>query len=318
MKRFKFSLLALLLLSITVHANDSTGYVGVGGAWYIKNPNIAMKSEDLYISKDIIKVAYEFKNLTNKPIHQTVLFPLPAVPVWTDYDFADVQETLASFNTLVNGKPVRYKTYARAFMRDDKLKLVDVTAEFKACGVSEQDVVKVWDNTDTLGNINEKLGTCNNAKLQKLIGEYDPSLDRKLAVLWEGQVIYEFEQTFAPNAITRISHSYRPMVGGGVFFDESLDSNFCLDKATRQNLDKKAGTHPLSYSALGYVLTTGANWAKPIERFKLTVERDSDEIVSFCWAGRGKVKKVGQGKFEVIENNFVPKQDIDVAFIRVK
>ncbi|STZ08273.1 Uncharacterised protein [Moraxella caprae] len=68
MKRFKFSLLALLLSSITVHANDSTGYVGVGGAWYIKNLNIAMKSEDLYISKDIIKVAYEFKNLTNKPI----------------------------------------------------------------------------------------------------------------------------------------------------------------------------------------------------------------------------------------------------------
>lgn len=97
MKRLKFSLLALLLSSIIVHANDSTGYVGVGGVAYIKNPNIAMKSEDLYISKDIIKVAYEFKNLTNKDIRQTVLFPLPKMTIQHDGDFADTEETLNSF-----------------------------------------------------------------------------------------------------------------------------------------------------------------------------------------------------------------------------
>lgn len=318
MRSLKILTMAIAFLSITAQANDSTGYVSVGGVEYIKNPNIAMKSEDLYISEDVVRVAYEFKNLTNKEIRQTVLFPLPVVPTWTDYDFANVNETLASFTILSNGVPVQYKTHARAFMLDNKNELVDVTDEFRICGVSQSDILKVWEDRDVLVDINQKLGRCSNEKIKTLIGELDTALDPELAVYWEGQVIYEFEQVFAPNAITRIHHSYRPLVGGGVYFDESLDDTFCLDKATRGKLDEKSSTHPLPYSALGYVLTTGANWAKPIEQFKLTVERDGDKIVSFCWAGKAKVRKVGEGKFEVVEKNFVPKQDIHVAFIKVK
>ncbi|MBE9579041.1 MULTISPECIES: DUF4424 family protein [Moraxella] len=315
MKRLKFSLLALLLSSITVHANDSTGYVGVGGVAYIKNPNIAMKSEDLYISKDIIKVAYEFKNLTNKDIRQTVLFPLPKMSIQYDGDFADTETTLNSFKVWANGKAITPKMHVRAFLYKghDEQSELDVTDAFRQCGFSDKEILSAYHHAnydDSLSNIYAKIRACKHPTLYRLITEKDTH--------WKSQAIYEWTQTFKANAITRINHSYRPMVGGGVFFDESLDSNFCLDKATRQNLDKKSGTHPLSYSALGYVLTTGANWAKPIERFKLTIERDSDEIVSFCWAGKGKVRKVGQGKFEVIENNFVPTQDIDVAFIRVK
>lgn len=307
---------AMLALSITAHANDSTGYVGVGGIEYIKNPNIAMTSEDLYISKDMVKVAYEFKNLTNRPITETVLFPLPVVPTWTDYDFADVDETLSSFRTLANGKPVHYKTHARAFIRDND-KLIDVTAEFQACGVSEHEIMSVWEQDDLLAHINQKLGKCPNPKLQKLI-DFDPTLDPELSVLWEGQVIYEFKQTFAPNAMTKIHHSYKPLLGGGVHFDKSLDEAFCMDKATRQNLNKSANKYVQTYSALGYILTTGANWAKPIDNFKLTIERDDDEIVSFCWAGKGKVQKIGEGKFQITEKHFTPKKDLDVAFVNVR
>lgn len=318
MRALKFLVVAMVSLTMTAQANDSTGYVGVGGIEYIKNPNIAMKSEDLYISKELVKVTYEFKNLTNKEIRQTVLFPLPMVPTWTDHDFANVNETLKSFQVYANDKPVRYKTHARAFVRDDKNKPIDVTEAFRACGVSEDDIMKAWDMDGTLAKINQVLDECQHAQLESLVGGIDSALDPELRVIWEGQVIYEFEQSFAPNSITKINHSYRPMVGGGVYFHEDLDSTFCLDKATRHNLNKKSPTHPISYSALAYVLTTGANWAKPIEHFKLTVERDDDEIVSFCWKGKGRVKKIGSGKFEVIEKNFVPRQDIDVAFIQVK
>ena len=49
-----------LLLTITVaQANDSTGYIGTGGVEYLKNKNISMHSEDLYISKEKIRVNYE-------------------------------------------------------------------------------------------------------------------------------------------------------------------------------------------------------------------------------------------------------------------
>lgn len=39
------------LFPLIIYANDSTGYVSTGGIKYIKNKNIAMESEDLYISE---------------------------------------------------------------------------------------------------------------------------------------------------------------------------------------------------------------------------------------------------------------------------
>ena len=50
-----------VLFAAYVHANDSTGYVAAGGVQYIKNDKIAMHSEELYVSKDLIKVDYQFK-----------------------------------------------------------------------------------------------------------------------------------------------------------------------------------------------------------------------------------------------------------------
>lgn len=47
---------AVLIAMTTAQANDSTGYVGTGGVEYLKNKNISMHSEDLYISKDEIRV----------------------------------------------------------------------------------------------------------------------------------------------------------------------------------------------------------------------------------------------------------------------
>ncbi|WP_394804211.1 DUF4424 family protein [Acinetobacter johnsonii] len=68
------------------------------------------------------------------------------------------------------------------------------------------------------------------------------------------------------------------------------------------------------YQALGYILKTGANWAKPIQSFKLTIERDPNELVSFCW--NGQVKKISSTQFQMTEKNFVPKQDLDIIFVR--
>ena len=69
----------LAFISMQISANDSTGYVSTGGVQYLKNNNIQMYSEDLFISKNQIKVDYQFKNLTNKDISETVLFPLPPI-----------------------------------------------------------------------------------------------------------------------------------------------------------------------------------------------------------------------------------------------
>ena len=88
-----------------------------------------------------------------------------------------------------------------------------------------------------------------------------------------------------------------------------------MDKNFKQGL-KRAQSEHAPFSALSYMLTTGANWAKPIQNFKLTLEREPNELVSFCW--NGNVKKISATQFQMVEKNFVPKQDFDVIFVYLR
>ncbi len=93
MKKLVMTLAVLILLSSYSLANDSTGYVGTGGIQYLKNSQVAMQSEDLFISKKMIKVDYLYKNLSNKDVTETILFPLPRVDNFFEADFANTGST---------------------------------------------------------------------------------------------------------------------------------------------------------------------------------------------------------------------------------
>lgn len=306
---------AMLLATTVVQANDSTGYISTGGVEYLKNKNISMHSEDLYISKDKIRVNYEFKNLSNKDITETVLFPMPAVPSFTDSDFADTRETYNKFKLWVNDQPIDTALHVRTFMRPIVVKdgdrtyadtSIDTTEIFKSCGLNEADMMGPWTYQVDTEYVNQQLLDCNNKALDKFI--YDRE---SLYIPWDSQVIYSWKQKFKANATTKIKHSYTPLVGGSVSLDEEQFTDFCVDKSTQRGFNNNGRP----YHALSYILKTGANWAKPISNFKLTVERDPDELVSFCWKGKGKVKKVSATTFEIKETNFIPTHDFDVAFI---
>ncbi len=308
----------LLLCITTADANDSAGYIATGGVEYIKNNNISMHSEDLYISKDKIRVHYQFKNLSNKDITETILFPLSAAPSQIDSDFADIYGLVDTFKVWSNNQQVTPQVHVRTFMyplvkknnwqnRDNRPK-VDTTAIFKACAISDKEMMTPWVKREQAYDVNQKLKNCHDTRLDKFISDDDDYHD----IYWESQIIYSWQQTFKANSMTQITHTYQPLVGGGVYLDESQYPEFCVDNALQRSI-KKNGWR--SYSALSYILTTGANWAKPITNFKLTVERDPDELVSFCWKGKGDVKKVSPTTFEIKETNFVPTHDFDVAFI---
>lgn len=314
---FSGTLAYTVLLAMTAaQANDSTGYIGTGGVEYLKNKNISMQSEDLYISKDKIRVNYEFKNLSNKDITETVLFPMPAVPSFTYSDFADTSETYNNFKLWVNGQPIDHDLHVRTFMRPIVVKdgdrtyadtSIDTTEIFKSCGLNVADMMGPWTYQVDTEYVNQRLLDCNNKALDRFI--YDRE---SLYIPWDSQVIYSWEQKFKANATTKIKHSYTPLVGGSVHLGEEQFPDFCVDSSTQRGFHKN-GSRP--YHALSYILTTGANWAKPISNFKLTVERDPNELVSFCWKGKGKVKKVSATTFEIKEINFVPTHDFEVAFI---
>ncbi|WP_218688875.1 DUF4424 family protein [Psychrobacter sp. BF1] len=317
----KLACTAVLAIT-TAQANDSTGYVGTGGVAYLKNKNISMHSEDLYISKNNIRVNYEFKNLSNKDITETVLFPMPAAPSRLESDFADTTKLVDSFKIVSNGKPITAKTNVRTFMHPlvieagqrtyaDNSITIDTTEIFKACGVKDSEMMIPWTNQGNTASVDQKLQNCTDKRLNKFIN----TNEEDSYLYWQSQIVYSWQQTFKANATTKINHSYQPLVGGSVHLGEEEFATFCLDGATEQALSK-TGARP--YHALSYILTTGANWAKPIANFKLTVERDPNELVSFCWKGKGKVKKVNAMTFEIKETNFVPKHDFEVAFIMKK
>ncbi|SLJ85310.1 DUF4424 family protein [Psychrobacter sp. DAB_AL43B] len=314
---FSIKVACIAILAITnVQANDSTGYIGTGGVAYLKNKNISMHSEDLYISKDKIRVNYEFKNLSNKDITETVLFPMPAVPSFTDSDYADTNATYDNFKVWVNGQTINPDLHVRTFMHPIIVKdgdrtyaeeSIDTTEIFKSCGLNEADMMGPWTYQVDTEYVNQQLLDCDSKALDKFI--YDKE---SLYIPWDSQVIYSWEQKFKANTTTKIKHAYTPLVGGSVHLGTEQFKDFCVDDATQRGFNKNGGR---PYHALSYILTTGANWAKPIANFKLTVERDSNELVSFCWKGKGKIKKVSPTTFEIKESNFIPTHDFDVAFI---
>ena len=313
---FSGTLACTVLLAMTAaQANDSTGYVGAGGVEYLKNKNISMHSEDLYISKEEVRVNYEFKNLSNKDITETVLFPMPAVPSFIDSDYADTSATYNNFKIWANGKPIIPNQHVRTFMQPIVVKdgdrtyadtSIDTTEIFKSCGLNDADMMGPWTYQVDTEYVNQQLLDCNNKALDRFI--YDRE---SLYIPWNSQVIYSWKQIFKANTITKVKHTYKPLVGGSVDLDSGQYGNFCVDDSTQRSFNKNGRP----YHALSYILTTGANWAKPITNFKLTVERDPNELVSFCWKGKGKVKKIGPTTFEIKESNFVPTHDFDVAFI---
>lgn len=307
----KILLLNFLLISVYSSANDSTGYVGTGGIQYLKNGNITMQSEDLFISKKIVRVDYIYKNISAKDVTENIIFPLPKIDNFFEADFAHTDDLLKSFKITVNGQNVQPQMYIRTFIqKDEKSKAIDVSNEFRQCGFSQKEMLNPWNRKSyEYEKFEEKLKKCKDPKLQQILAEYQ----KDDIIPWSSQVIYSWKQTFKANSITQVQHQYKPLVGGAVavFMQESA-KRYCMDNDFKQGL-KKAKAENSPYYALGYILTTGANWAKPIEKFKLTVERDPNELVSFCW--NGKVKKISPTQFQMTESHFIPKMDLDIIFV---
>ncbi|WDZ50083.1 DUF4424 family protein [Acinetobacter vivianii] len=314
MKKNAVALVCLAPLSTFSLANDSTGYVGTGGIQYLKNAQIAMQSEDLFISKKLIRVDYVYNNLSKKDITETVLFPLPRIDNFFEADFAHTEQLLKSFKVIVDGKNIKPEMHVRTFIqKDEKSPLIDTTDAFKQCGFSQTDMLNPWArNNDDYEYYQDKLRQCKQPQIQKIMANFQ----KDDVIPWSSQVIYSWKQTFKANALTKIQHTYQPLVGGSVaLYPDEYNQKFCMDAQFKRGLKKASAEHS-PFSALSYILRTGANWAKPIEKFKLTIERDKNELVSFCW--KWNVEKISPTRFQMIKHNFIPKNDLDIIFVTVK
>ena len=306
-------------------ANDSTGYVATGGVEYIQNKNIQMYSEDLYLSPERIRVAYEFKNLTDKAQTETVLFPMPKVIPTGESPMADASAVANSFKIWINNRVIHPKTHVRAFVTHGENAVeTDVTALLNSCGFSDREIAHAWYNTSTESSgFKRKLRACaqKDTTIAYLFESEAPKI-KKMMPAWSSQLIYSWKQNFPANTITRVRHEYKPLLGGGVsgnyalsMDEESLRASetnpYCFDDQFISKLKKYPG-QPY-YKAFGYVLKTGANWATSIKQFKLTIDHKPNELVSLCWDD--SLKKISPTRFEAKKDNFIPTQDINLFYV---
>lgn len=320
-------LATMISVAAPAFANDSTATVGTGGLVLQKTNSITMESEDLYLSVDEVRVSYRFRNITAVPLTTIVAFPMPARSLSDEYG-GDVAYP-SGFKTSVDGKPVKLQHERKAAVNGK-----DYRARLEALGVpvspaSIMDAIKVMD----------ALPPARKAELVrlKLAGEEEwdddgKGMKRHLIPLWSVEDKYWWTQTFAPGRDVRIDHRYVPGAGGSIEsaiafpeFRANEDSQamikeYCIDKDFIASVDKrraKGRDGPMMPERnIDYILTTGGNWAKPIGRFRLVVDKGRpDNLVSFCGE---ELKKISPTRFEMVKKNWRPTSDLHVLILEPK
>ncbi|MCB8840058.1 DUF4424 domain-containing protein [Aurantimonas sp. VKM B-3413] len=324
-------LLALALatgLASAARANDSTANLAAGGLVFTKTDAIEMRSEDLSISLERIAVDYVFVNTSDEPVTTTVAFPLPEIRL-DPFDFnvdipSEEPDNPFAFETMVDGQPIGMTVDRAAFANGE-----NVTAELEKLGLA------FAPPTEETSRILDALPKSEWERIEKAGIAATNSFDAgrgwetHLSPSWAFRITYHWQQTFPPGRKVRISHSYKPSVGSfvstliGSSYASSEDlaaqrKRYCIDDdivRTVKRRTRAVGESGIAYQErwIDYVLTTGANWAKPIGSFKLTVDKgDPKNLVSFCADG---VRKVSPTKFEVTKTDFTPTSDLSILIL---
>ncbi len=316
MMRTTLALFAIALTSPAL-ANDSTAALGAGGLQLVRNVEIELLSEDLYVSTKEVRVAYHFRNTTDKPVSYYVAFPLPAVdsttPEEANFVLPDPEsDNFVDFRVTVDGAPVEPAVWQAAFALD-----VDRSDVLKKYGLplnpaSEQLYEKLKSIPPSERDELNQLGLI-------LVDEYN------VQAAWKLNTTFYWQQTFAPGKEIVVEHSYKPVVGFGFFGKESLDipeyrTKYCFDDAFTQAATARLqaiADEPTPYydeQRISYILTTANNWASPIKSFHLVVDKgDPEALVSFCGTG---VKKISPTEFEINAADFSPEQELEILIAK--
>lgn len=324
---YSFALIALAAMADppVARANDSEAEIALGGLTLKHSDAITMDSEDLYISRDLVRVKYRFTNTSDTPVDALVAFPLPDIPPSQEDDSGRGADPAAlNFKTRIDGRPITLEIVEQATFKDG-----DVSARLKALKIPLNRLSKDFDAA---------INALPKADRDRLIadGLLRDDGDAKQH-LWAGQWTLRMsvtrKQIFPAKASVIVEHEYVPLAGGSVggqfdpqyrggdnakYFGETR-KKYCVDDDWLRSFDarfnKRKRNDTMGYSEvwLGYVLKTGANWKGPIKDFRLVVDKGKpDSLVSFCADG---VKKISPTQFEVRRKDFTPDRDLDVLIV---
>lgn len=318
---------ALAGLAGSASANDSMAELRTNGLVFLRSGDVMMKSEDLFISADEVRVDYIFENTGTEDVTSIVAFPMPQItgdPFVPTAIPNEESENFLDFTVAVDGKIVEPKLDMRADVVG-----IDVTDELKSHGLSLIPFgQKSYAATDALPE-DVKVDMARRAIL--VPEEYDQGkgMEKHYSPYWTLRATYWWETTFPAGKEVLVQHRYRPSVGGtaGVTFVEDgklkgdgydqYRHRFCFDagfeKAFLKSVTPETPYGNYAEQRIAYVLTTGQNWAGLIGRFHLTIDKgDPKNLVSFC----GKdVKKTSPTTFEMTATDYYPERDLDILIL---
>src|ERR1700761_4658661 len=109
--------LALAALAPAALANDTTAELATGGLIFVTTDDIEMRSEELFISTEQVRVTYDFFNKSDKDVTTLVAFPLPEIRIANQDDNVAVPtvspDNIFGFKTTVAGAPVKREVEQR-------------------------------------------------------------------------------------------------------------------------------------------------------------------------------------------------------------
>ncbi|WP_291691967.1 DUF4424 domain-containing protein [Bradyrhizobium sp.] len=319
---------ATMLTAMTpVRANDSAAELSIGGLKFVRTNAVAMESEDLHISLDRVTVRYQFVNTARKPVTLTVAFPLP------DIDLSEVENValpsadpvnFVDFETRIDGAPAEFRIDQRAMVgdRDVSALLTQLKLPLLPIGSREIRVAELPETTRTqLTDQGLLMPAGTNEKGRQ-----------QYAVAWIARTSAVRQQTFPPHHSVVVEHRYKPSVGTSpdTILREAFRSNrslgseveryrkeYCVSDAFLSELDKRAASAgrdaAIGERRINYVLKTGANWAGPIDSFKLSIDPGAkDRLVSFC---PGALKPTAPNALEYTATDFKPETDLKILIV---
>lgn len=339
-------LLALAALALPAAANDGFGGLSATGLTFGQTEAVAMVSEDLSIGIDRIAVDYVFRNTTDADVTGEVIFPLPPISVWAQWESMmnlpeDVtRENLVGFTATVDGQPVQVKIDRVAVIEapyEEGRPLSaqydtpgrDVTADLARFGLPlTLDVEAVRAALLALPPaVRARVQAAGMAEYYGTEGSATEPLEvwAQWSIVWR----YHWTQTFPAGQDLRISHEYQNLPPGGLFYwsdppeeyQAYLADQYCIDQGTSKAIAKalknpegdEYGNYGTAFN-IAYVLRTANSWAGPIGSFRLTLDKgDPGNVISLCAEG---VRKTGPTTFVIEKTDYVPDRDLEILVVQ--
>jgi hypothetical protein len=286
---------AALCLPVIAIANDSSYGDDNGSIVFLRQADVSMDKETLYISRKRVEVDYVFSNRGKREISTGMAFPMPPV----QFEDGD-HNAISDFRLWVDGVPQKTEKKWVVKLQDG----TDVSARFAASG---------W----TIGDVGDFIDS-----------KEVPAGKKALPADWFDQEglprftlseYFIWQQVFPVGKPVSIRHRYVPSYWSGVPIPASevlkdYGKDSCVDADTDRSIRKREKTYGVEWAFLRYILTTANNWQGPIGQFKLTVAKDSPtQILSLCFDG--ELRKQSPTTFVFEARDFKPKRDLDILLI---